>query len=158
MARTPYLRYVRHRAYRRLRHSNYTQVWLDEQATRLGMTSQELWEDLLVEQKMTAVQVEAIPTPPEPAAPTVTTAAAITGTPTVGQTLTQSGAAFDGEPTPTVTYQWQADAVDIASATTTAYLLTSAEETKTITCIVTATNSEGTVSSTSNALGPVAAA
>lgn len=54
-------RYVRHRTYDRLRHSEQFLKWLDEQAERLLMTAQEVFEDLLVAQGLSYEQVEALP-------------------------------------------------------------------------------------------------
>lgn len=60
-------RYVRHRVYDRLRHSARFLKWLDGQAARLEMTSQEVFEELLVDQGLTYEQVEGLPAPePEP--------------------------------------------------------------------------------------------
>ena len=54
-------RYVRHRTYDRLRHSEQFLKWLDQQAERLLMTAQEVFEDLLVAQGFSYEQVEALP-------------------------------------------------------------------------------------------------
>ena len=54
-------RYVRHRTYDRLRHSERFLKWLDEQAERLLMTAQEVFEDLLVAQGLSYEQVKADP-------------------------------------------------------------------------------------------------
>ena len=50
----------------------------------------------------------------------------ITGTATQGQTLTAAVTDADGI-TGTITYQWQADGVDISGATSQTYVLTQAE-------------------------------
>ncbi|MFK8014017.1 MAG: chondroitinase-B domain-containing protein [Gammaproteobacteria bacterium] len=53
-------------------------------------------------------------------------AVAITGTPTVGETLTATVTDADGV-TGTIAYQWAADGIDIAGATAQTYVLTMAE-------------------------------
>lgn len=60
-------RYVRYRHFLKLRYSTHFKRWLEEQGTRLGITGQEVFDNLLIAQSMSAQQVEAIPTPePEP--------------------------------------------------------------------------------------------
>ena len=54
-------RYVRHRVYDRLRHSEQFLKWLDCQAERLLMEPQEVFEDLLIAQELSYEQVEALP-------------------------------------------------------------------------------------------------
>lgn len=56
-------RYVRYRNYLQLRHSTRFRKWLDEQATRLEMTPQRVFEELMIQGGMSAAQVEAVPTP-----------------------------------------------------------------------------------------------
>ena len=79
-------------------------------------------------------------------APTNVVAPAISGTPSPGSTLTADPGLWDGEPIPTVTYQWQAcDAsgntcVNISGATGTTLNVTDAQSGKTIRVVVTATN------------------
>lgn len=91
-------------------------------------------------------------------APVNTVLPAITGTPTVGQTLTVSNGTWTGSPTPTYTRQWKRNGTNIASATGTTYVLVVADEDATITCTVTATNSAGNANVTSAGVGPVVAA
>lgn len=93
-----------------------------------------------------------------PAAPVNTVAPVISGTTEVGQTLTSTAGTWTGNPTPTYAYQWLDDAVAIPGATSATYLLTSSEVGGTITCRVTATNSEGSADATSAGVGPVTAA
>ena len=97
-------------------------------------------------------------------APYNTVAPAITGTLTVGQTLTTTNGTWAGDATITYARQWQrgnsADVndpswVNIASATNLTYVLQSADSGKRIRCIVTATNSEGSTVALSNIVGPV---
>lgn len=94
-----------------------------------------------------------------PAAPVNTVAPAITGTPTVGETLTASNGTWTGkEPPVTFAYQWEAGGVDIAGATAKTYTLTEAEVGKAVTVTVTAKNWKGSASATSAATAAVAAA
>lgn len=79
--------------------------------------------------------------------PVNTVAPAITGTMTVGQTLTLGNGTWTGDATITYTYQWFANGVAIAGATSGTYVLTSAELGKRIAAVVRASNAAG------NALG-----
>ncbi len=88
-------------------------------------------------------------------APENTTAPLITGTAASGSTLTGSNGTWLGTPTPTFTYQWRRDGVNIAGATAITYPLVSADIGTITTLVVTATNIVSAVSATSNALGPV---
>ena len=90
-------------------------------------------------------------------APTNTVVPAITGTTTEGQTLTSDTGTWSGTVV-SYTYQWKDDGVNIAGATASTYVLTSAEVGGTITCTVTATNEVGSTSATSAGVGPVLAA
>ena len=92
------------------------------------------------------------------ALPVNTVAPAITGTTTVGQTLTTTNGTWTGVPTPTYTRQWYADGVAISGATGTTRVLAAGEQGKVITVVVTATNSAGVVTATSNATAAVSGA
>ena len=75
--------------------------------------------------------VEAVPTPNSPA----TGQPAITGTAQVGETLTADTSSIgdeDGLDNASFTYQWLADAADIAGATSSTYTLAAADEGKTV--------------------------
>ena len=76
-------------------------------------------------------------TSPEP-----TVAPAITGTLTVGSTLTVSNGTWSGSPTG-YTYQWLRDGVEIGGATASTYLLVSGDSGKMIGCAVVATDAFG---------------
>lgn len=89
-------------------------------------------------------------TPPTMPANTVTPA--VTGTATVGQTLTCTDGTWTGNPTPTISKQWRATSVDIAGATGNTFVLTAAQSGKIVDCRVTGTNAAGSTSKTSNAL------
>ena len=94
-----------------------------------------------------------------------TVAPAVTGTPTVGQTLTTTNGTWAGDATITYARQWQqgnvADANDpswanISAATNLTYVLASGQLAKYVRCRVTATNSVGSTIAYSNVVGPVA--
>ena len=74
--------------------------------------------------------------------PSPTVAPAITGTTTVGSTLTVSNGTWAGSPT-SYSYQWLRDGVEIASANASTYLLVSGDLGKMIGCAVTATDTYG---------------
>jgi hypothetical protein len=94
--------------------------------------------------------------------PTNTVAPTISGNATVGQTLTAVDGTFT--PTSTITRKWQNSAdgstgwADIASATSATYVLQAGDQSKYVRCLVTATNSGGSVSTASNVIGAIAAA
>ncbi|MBK7050483.1 MAG: hypothetical protein IPH54_06640 [Rhodoferax sp.] len=76
----------------------------------------------------------------------------ITGTPTQGQTLTAANtlADIDGIPTTgagAIAYQWQADGVDIAGATSSTVVLTQAQVSKAITVLARYTDAQATTES-----------
>lgn len=82
--------------------------------------------------------------------PAVTVAPVIAGTMLPHETLTCDGGSFSGYPTPTKTYQWTSDGVDIGGATSATFELTWSEVDTDIQCKVTATNTAGSVVGTSN--------
>lgn len=81
----------------------------------------------------------------------------ITGTPTVGQTLTVSVGTYSGTAPTSVSRQWYADDVAIAGATALTYFLTPNEVGKVITVKETATNANGSIVVTSAGTTAVAA-
>lgn len=94
-----------------------------------------------------------------------TVAPAVTGTTTVGQTLTTTNGTWAGDATITYARQWQmGNANDqndpswsnITSATNLTYVLASGQLGKYVRCRVTATNSVGSTIAYSNIVGPVA--
>jgi TP901-1 family phage major tail protein len=98
-------------------------------------------------------------------APYVTVLPAITGTNTVGQTLTTTNGTWAGDATITFARQWQSNATNdpnspswanISGATGTTRVLAVGEAAKYVRCRVTATNSEGSTIAFSNIVGPVA--
>ena len=90
-------------------------------------------------------------------APANTVAPAVTGTATVGQTLSSTTGTWTGVPTPTFSYQWQRVTTNIGGATSSTYTLVAADAGNTIRCVVTATNSVGSASANSNSTASVAA-
>jgi hypothetical protein len=67
----------------------------------------------------------------------------IVGRPVVGETLSCSQGAWNGEPTPTYTFQWLRDGADISSAKANSYVVSSEDRGHTLSCEVTATNGNG---------------
>ena len=84
--------------------------------------------------------------------PVNTVAPVISGTTTLGSTLSSTTGTFTGNPTPTYAYQWRRNAVNIPSATGSTYVLVLADSGAAITCVVTATNALGSSSATSNTI------
>lgn len=89
-----------------------------------------------------------------PYAPPVNTVApAISGTVTVGSTLTCTTGTWTGEPTITYAFQWQfaRTGTAIAGATSATYVIDVEDKNRTLNCKVTATNISANVSATSSA-------
>lgn len=86
-------------------------------------------------------------------APANTTAPALTGSSTVGSSLTCSQGTWSNTPT-SYTYQWKRDNVAISGATTNTYLLVGADAGTSVKCTVTASNTGGSVAADSNAVTP----
>jgi hypothetical protein len=92
-----------------------------------------------------------------PAPPSV--APAVTGTTTVGQTLSTTDGTWAGGPT--ITYQWQRDghgdgvAANIGSATANTYVSVDADNVCKVRCAVTATNASGSTVAYSNWTNPI---
>lgn len=92
--------------------------------------------------------------------PANTVAPAVTGTTTVGQTLSTTNGTWTGSPT-SFSYQWQRDNQgggsysNIGSATATSYMLVDADDACNVRCVVTATNSGGSTAANSNSVGTV---
>lgn len=93
--------------------------------------------------------------------PANTVLPSITGTATVGQTLTGNDGTWTGSPTPTLTHKWRrcdtggANCVDIAGATAATYILVQADAGSTIRFRVTGTSTSGTTIADSNATAVV---
>jgi hypothetical protein len=80
----------------------------------------------------------------------------VSGTTTVGQTLSSTTGGWNGYPAPTYAYQWVRGASNIGGATSATYPLVDADYNNTIKVIVTATNSAGSANATSNATATIA--
>jgi outer membrane protein OmpA-like peptidoglycan-associated protein len=78
----------------------------------------------------------------------------ITGSKVVGQTLTANPVAT-GVPNPTYTYQWKRGGADISGATSSTYLLTTADGGNSISVSVTATNGSGSATNISAETAPI---
>lgn len=89
-------------------------------------------------------------------APSNTAAPIISGTATQGQKLTTSSGSWSGFPAPSYTYQWMRDGANISNATSGTYDLIAADVGKKISCVVTATNSAGSKSQSTEDIGPIA--
>jgi surface protein len=87
-------------------------------------------------------------------APTIS-GATITGTPSVGETLSAVAATVTGSPTPTPTYQWSSGAGPITGATGSTYVVSAGDVGHTLTVTITETNSAGSASATSAATATV---
>ncbi len=84
--------------------------------------------------------------------PVQTSAPVVSGTGTVGQTLSVTNGNWTYAPT-SYAYQWRRGATNIAGATAATYLLVAADSGTTVTCQVTATNAAGsTPASLSNGI------
>lgn len=80
---------------------------------------------------------------------------AVTGTAGAGNVLTSTSGLWSFDPDdglPAYTYQWQRDGVDISGATASTYTQTTPDEGTDVTCNVTATNTAGARTATSNAV------
>jgi hypothetical protein len=92
-----------------------------------------------------------------PVAPTNYALPVVSGTATVGQTLSCTTGGWSGYPAPTYAYQWvRGAATNISGATSSTYTLVDADYNNTVKCTVTATNSAGSASATSAATATVA--
>lgn len=87
--------------------------------------------------------------------PINTVAPVVSGTATVGSTLTTTNGTWTGAPAPTFTYQWQQNTTNIDGATSSTYVIQAADVGSTLRCVVTATNSVGAASANSNSTGTV---
>jgi hypothetical protein len=89
-----------------------------------------------------------------PLAPANTVLPVISGTTTVGSTLTTTNGTWSGSPTG-YTYQWKRGGTAISGATASTYVLVTADLAATITVTVTASNIGGATAATSTGVGPI---
>jgi hypothetical protein len=87
--------------------------------------------------------------------PTNLVAPTISGTGVVGQTLTSTDGTWTGTLPITFSYQWKRNGINILGATSSTYTLVSADTSTNITLQVTATNSVGSTSATSNTIAVI---
>ena len=90
------------------------------------------------------------------APPSNTTLPQVTGSGVVGSLLSTTNGTWDGSPSPTFTRQWKSGPTYVGTGGMT-YTTVPGDVGNTITCVVTATNSMGVASATSNAFGPITA-
>lgn len=83
-------------------------------------------------------------------APVNTVAPTISGSATVGSTLTTTNGTWTGSPAPTYTYQWLRNGSTIGGATSSTYVTVNADIDTAITCRVTATNASGSANAISS--------
>jgi hypothetical protein len=83
--------------------------------------------------------------------PVMTSAPAVTGTGTVGQTLSCTQGNWTYAPT-SYAYQWLRSGVNIFNATAATYVLAALDSGASVSCRVTATNAAGSTGATSNAI------
>lgn len=88
------------------------------------------------------------------APPTNTVVPAISGTLAHGSTLTATNGTWTGSSI-TYSYQWMSGSAPISGATSSTYVTQASDVGNMITCVVTASNTGGAPSATSNALGPI---
>jgi hypothetical protein len=86
-----------------------------------------------------------------PKAPATLTAPTLTGSAAVGATLQCSEGSFSNNPT-RLAYEWLRDGAPIPGATTSAYVVATADEGQTLACEVSALNVAGSASARSNSL------
>lgn len=146
-------RHVRHRKYERLRHSTYFLRWLNAEADRTGTTPDDIFQQLLDGKTFETIEAE-----PSVAPPTNVDLPSISGTTTVGETLTCDPGTWDGYPAPDFTYQWKRNGTVIDGATSDTYTLVEDDATAMISCSVTGTNDAGSETVDSDEVGPVAEA
>ncbi len=89
--------------------------------------------------------------------PSNTVIPTISGSTTVGSTLTESDGTWLGSPSPTFAYQWLRSGTPIGGATASTYLLVTADLGSQIRVQVTGTNSTGFATGTSNATATITA-
>jgi len=73
-----------------------------------------------------------------------------------GKAVSCIAGTWTGDPVPTYKYQWQADGVDINQAITSTHTVTLLDVGKVLTCVVTATNANGSTTAVSNECNAIA--
>jgi hypothetical protein len=95
------------------------------------------------------------PVQQHPSIPVNTVAPFVSGQPQVGSPIESTEGTWEGYPPPTYTHQWQADNVNIPGALETIFTPTEEEVGQQLRCVVTATNSQGSVPANSNETPPI---
>lgn len=86
------------------------------------------------------------------AAPVNTVAPVVSGSTNYGSVLSCTTGTWTGNPTPTYTYQWKKAGVNISGETASTYTTVLGDVAASVTCDVTATNSQGSASQISNGI------
>jgi len=94
--------------------------------------------------------IDGVVNPIVPIFPANTIAPVINGATALGSVLSSTTGTWIGIPTPTFAYQWRRGLTNITSATNSTYTLVVGDSSQNITCVVTATNTLGSASATSN--------
>jgi hypothetical protein len=94
--------------------------------------------------------IDGVVNPIVPIFPANTIAPVISGATALGSVLSSTTGTWIGIPTPTFAYQWRRGVTNITSATNSTYTLVVGDSAQNITCVVTATNTLGSASATSN--------
>jgi hypothetical protein len=123
---------------------------------RVSVTASSRWGSSTATSAATAAVSAATtpPPPPPPSPPTNMSSPAISGTTTVGQSLSSSTGTWSGSPT-SYAYKWQdcdssgSSCATISGATGSSYVLQPGDVGKTLRAVVTATNAGGSSSATS---------
>lgn len=153
--RIPHAKHVRHASYDRMRHAGNFKSFIDDQAERLSLEPNEVLDELMKKQGLSAAQVAAQEVR---VGPGNTSAPTISGTTVVGQVLTANDGTWEGTEPITFSYVWRRAGADIAGATSKTYTLMEGDVDALITVVVTATNVVESVTYESAAVGPVTAA
>jgi hypothetical protein len=96
--------------------------------------------------------IDGVVNPIVPIFPANTIAPVISGATALGSVLSSTTGTWIGIPTPTFAYQWRRGVTNITSATNSTYTLVVGDSAQNITCVVTATNTLGSASATSNVI------
>ena len=147
----PRIRHQRYDQYDRLRHGRRFKAWIAAQATRLTVVAAGVHNALV------GTSVERVQGLANIDLPIITVAPVVSGTATVGQTLTVTAGTVTGVPTPVVSRQWINSVTGpIKDATGLTYVLKTSDIGATVRCLTTARNAGGSVTSLSNATATVA--
>ena len=128
-------------------------------ASTYTLTATEVGEDVWC--VVTATNVAGLATEPSntvgpiasaAVAPVNTVAPVASGVVRIGEVLSCTTGTWTGTPTPTITYQWRRDGVDIGGATSSSHTVVDLDMATELDCVATATNVAGADSEPSNTL------